>query len=136
MDSISVTSMNRIAEIGQPCLTSLFREKKSEIYLLYFTHTDEFVYNVFIHLIKSLPKLNFFKVSKRKECSKLSNAFSKYINIRIPLELFILLCSIMSWISLIVCPMYLDFTYAVWSSLIIESITFFIHWESVNAKIL
>ena len=47
MDTISVTSMNRIAEIGQPCLTSLLRQKKAEIYPLFFTHTDVGILSAF-----------------------------------------------------------------------------------------
>ena len=97
---ISATKRYNIAEIGHPWRIPLDILQVFETNPLFFILKIGFVYNILIHSIKLLPKLNFFRVFKRKFHSTESNAFSKSKKSNIPSWLLFSQYSKMSKINL------------------------------------
>ncbi len=69
--------MKRYGDIGQPCLTPRIGLNQSEVFPLFITIEDIFLYNVLTHPLNTGPKLNASNVLSMKFQLIESKAFSK-----------------------------------------------------------
>ena len=90
MLKISVHSMKRSEETGQPWRIPLDMEMLSERYPLFFIYASGLKYKIFIQLMKLCPNLKYFNELYKKSHSMLSKAFLKSSNSNKPSCLFIL----------------------------------------------
>ena len=107
------------ADEGSPCLVPLSKRENPVEWPLFTSQLSALLKKVLTHLINRGPHPNDVRTANKIACSIKSNTFSKSTENNIPDVPFFSVYSSISLIRRKDSPMYLPFTYAVWSHLTI-----------------